>query len=160
MSNVQWVSIKERQPAPGSRVLATDGTIVCEASVHTERGRYGIDVDPEIITNIRGEHMMDYDKLVAAIALCGSTPKVYQCQKCAYWSGGDMSKCIPKMTKDAVTAIENLRAELARVEAERDTLIKRTTGECWTCIRRYECNSRRGPHKQCWEFDPWILKDD
>lgn len=36
MSNAQWVSIKERQPAPGSRVLATDGTVVCEASVHKD----------------------------------------------------------------------------------------------------------------------------
>ena len=54
----------------------------------------------------------------------------------------------------------DLRADLARVTAERDALIKRTTGECWSCIRRYECNSRKGPHSRCWEFDPWLLKED
>ena len=52
-----------------------------------------------------------------------------------------------------------LRADLARVTAERDALIKRTSGDCWSCIRRYECNSRKGPHSRCWEFDPWLLKE-
>ena len=50
------------------------------------------------------------------------------------------------------------RAEKA--ESERDTLIKRTSGDCWSCIRRYECNSRRGPHNRCWEFDNWLLKEN
>ena len=52
------------------------------------------------------------------------------------------------------------RAELDRVTAERNALIKRTAGDCWACIRRYECNSRKGPHRRCWEFDPWLLKED
>lgn len=65
-----------------------------------------------------------------------------------------------KMCHDAALAIETLRADLARVTAERDALIKRTAGECWACIRRYECNSRKGPHSRCWEFDPWLLKED
>ena len=64
-----------------------------------------------------------------------------------------------KMCHDAALAIETLRADLARVTAERDALIKRTAGECWACIRRYECNSRKGPHSRCWEFDPWLLKE-
>ena len=54
----------------------------------------------------------------------------------------------------------DLRADLARVTAERDALIKRTAGDCWSCIRRYECNSRKGPHSRCWEFDPWLLKEN
>ena len=62
--------------------------------------------------------------------------------------------------EEAATAIETLRTDLARVTAERDALIKRTAGECWACIRRYECNSRKGPHSRCWEFDPWLLKED
>ena len=66
---------------------------------------------------------MDYDKLIDAVKLCGSTPKVDQCKQCAYWAGGDMSKCIPKMTADAALAIETLRADLARVTAERDGAI-------------------------------------
>ena len=55
---------------------------------------------------------------------------------------------------------EKLREDLARVTEERDALIKRTAGDCWSCIRRYECNSRKGPHRRCWEFDPWLLKED
>ena len=52
-----------------------------------------------------------------------------------------------------------LAADLARVTSERDALIKRTARDCWSCIRRYECNNRKGPHKRCWEFDPWLLKE-
>ena len=91
---------------------------------------------------------MDVEKLIESVRLCGSTPKVDQCKQCAYWSGGDMSKCIPRMTTDAATAlstlqteneklrdenrrwseatrtlscaIENLRAELEQVKVERD----------------------------------------
>lgn len=54
---------------------------------------------------------MDYEKLIKAVNLCGSTPKVEQCKKCAYWAGGDMSKCIPRMTTDAATALSTLQAE-------------------------------------------------
>nr|UVX79711.1 MAG: hypothetical protein [Bacteriophage sp.] len=54
---------------------------------------------------------MDYEKLIKAVNLCGSTPKVEQCKKCAYWAGGDMSKCIPRMTTDAATALSTLQDE-------------------------------------------------
>ena len=52
------------------------------------------------------EEAIDYNKLIEAIRLCGSTPKVDQRKRCAYWAGGDMSKCIPRMTEDAAAAIE------------------------------------------------------
>ena len=48
------------------------------------------------------------------------------------------------------------RAEQA--ERERDFLIKLIHGECWACVRRYDCNSRLGPHRKCWEFDQSILQ--
>lgn len=73
---------------------------------------------------------MDIEKLIAAVKLCGSTPRVDQCKNCTYWAAGDMSKCIPRMTIDAATALsmlqeenEKLRADLARVTAERDAAI-------------------------------------
>lgn len=69
--------------------------------------------------------MMDIDNLIVAIKLCGSTPKVDQCTQCIYWAGGDMSKCIPRMTTEAATALstlldenERLRAELAQADRE------------------------------------------
>lgn len=52
---------------------------------------------------------MEIEKLIAAVKLCGSSPRVEQCRECAYWAGGDMSKCIPRMTADAATALEHLQ---------------------------------------------------
>ena len=74
---------------------------------------------------------MDIEKLLEAVRLCGSTPKVDQCKRCAYWAAGDMSRCIPNMTGDAAATLstlqaenEKLRADLARVTAERDAAVK------------------------------------
>ena len=61
---------------------------------------------------------MDYDKLISAVKLCGSTPKVDQCQDCPYWDGGNMNRCIPRMTTDAATAINDLQARAEAAEKE------------------------------------------
>ena len=56
---------------------------------------------------------MDYKKLSDTIRLCGSTPKIHECkEKCPYYAGGDMTKCIPVLTKDAADAIIELNKEL------------------------------------------------
>ena len=102
---------------------------------------------------------MDYDKLIEQLnawneqhlsVVCGG--KHFACDYLC-----ENEDCI---VVRAATAIETICADLARVTAERDALIKRTAGDCWSCIRRYECNSRKGPHSRCWEFDPWLLKED
>ena len=54
---------------------------------------------------------MEIEKLIEAVRLCGSTPKVDQCKRCAYWAAGDMSRCIPNMTGDAATALSTLKDE-------------------------------------------------
>ena len=56
--------------------------------------------------------MTDLEKLIKAVRLCGSTPKADQCKQCAYWAGGDMSRCIPNMTGDAATELSTLQAEV------------------------------------------------
>lgn len=56
---------------------------------------------------------MDYGKLIEAVKLCGSTPKIDQCKKCAYYAGGDMNKCIPVMTNEAANALSALQIDLA-----------------------------------------------
>ena len=61
---------------------------------------------------------MDIEKLIESVRLCGSTPKVDQCKQCAYWSGGDMSKCIPRMTTDAATALSTIQAENAEMQQQ------------------------------------------
>lgn len=67
---------------------------------------------------------MDIETLIEAVKLCGSTPKVDQCKQCAYWSGGDMSKCIPRMTTAAATALSTLQAENEKL---RETVDKYAT---------------------------------
>ena len=67
---------------------------------------------------------MDIDKLIEAIRLCGSQPNVRQCRNYAYYAGGDMSRCIPRMTADASAALSALRAELEQVKRERDAAYK------------------------------------
>ena len=73
---------------------------------------------------------MDIEKLIEAVKLCGSTPKVDQCKQCTYWAGGDMSKCIPRMTLDAATALSTLQAENEKLRAEVESLKK---GHCAGC---------------------------
>lgn len=63
---------------------------------------------------------MDIEKLIEAVKLCGSTPKVDQCKKCTYWAGGDMSKCIPRMTADVAAALSTLQTENAKLKDSRD----------------------------------------
>lgn len=67
---------------------------------------------------------MDIEKLIEAVKLCGSTPKVDQCKKCTYWAGGDMSKCIPRMTEEAANALSTLQAENADLRAELERMKK------------------------------------
>lgn len=65
---------------------------------------------------------MKTKKLIEAVKLCGSTPKVDQCKQCAYWASGDMSKCILKMTSDAAETISALQAENAGLRDELEQL--------------------------------------
>ena len=74
---------------------------------------------------------MDIEKLIEAVKLCGSTPKVDQCKQCAYWSGGDMSKCIPRMTTAAADALEKLQAELNVYKSLLKQLV--SLPDCNTC---------------------------
>ena len=55
-------------------------------------------------------------------------------------------------------ALNAATARAEQAERERDFLIKLIHGECWACVRRYDCNSRLGPHRKCWEFDQSILQ--
>ena len=73
---------------------------------------------------------MDIEKLIEAVRLCGSTPKVDQCKQCAYWSGGDMSKCIPRMTTATATALSTLQAENEKLRAELEK-VKRALAMMW-----------------------------
>ncbi len=86
---------------------------------------------------------MEIEKLIAAIKLCGSTPRADQCKQCAYWNGGDMGKCIPYMTEDAATALEHLQAENGRLKRERDAAVENlrvcsieNCMECQYCLYR------------------------
>ena len=98
---------------------------------------------------------MNIEKLIESVRLCGSTPKVDQCKQWAYWSGGDMSKCIPRMTTEAATALSTLqaenkkrRAELEQVKRERDVAIEQLHGHCPACAH-YTPNHNEGLCRFC-----------
>ena len=98
---------------------------------------------------------MNIEKLIESVRLCGSTPKVDQCKQWAYWSGGDMSKCIPRMTTEAATALstlqaenKKLRAELEQVKRERDVAIEQLHGHCPACAH-YTPNHNEGLCRFC-----------
>lgn len=80
---------------------------------------------------------MDIDKLIEAVRLCGSSPTIYQCEACAYYTDGDMGACIPEMTAQVAEALSALRGELEQVKRERDAVYKLLGGEppkiCKTC---------------------------
>lgn len=68
---------------------------------------------------------MDYEKIAAAVRLCGSTPSTIECLgSCPFYGGGDMNKCIPAMTKAAADAIEQLIKLRDMAQAERDAAHK------------------------------------
>lgn len=81
---------------------------------------------------------MDYKDMVFAIKQYGSVPSVDQCRKCAYWSGGDMSKCIPKMTQDVSKAVEDLLERAEKAEMERDAAVNDLSlaPKCKTCAHQ------------------------
>ena len=98
---------------------------------------------------------MNIEKLIESVRLCGSTPKVDQCKQWAYWSGGDMSKCIPRMTTEAAAALstlqaenKKLRAELEQVKRERDVAIEQLHGHCPACAH-YTPNHNEGLCRFC-----------
>ena len=65
---------------------------------------------------------MDYKKLATAVKLCGNIKGVEGCKKCPYWKGPDMTKCIPRMTVDAASAITDLLARAEAAETAQVTL--------------------------------------
>lgn len=86
---------------------------------------------------------MGIDKLIEAVRLCGSSPTIYQCEACAYYTGGDMGACIPEMTAQAADALSALRGELEHVKRERDAAV-----ECIQFIVTYlELNSTKDIRK-------------
>ena len=86
---------------------------------------------------------MEIDKLIEAVRLCGSSPTIYQCEACAYYTGGDMGACIPEMTAQAAAALSALRAELEQAKRERDAAV-----ECIQFIVTYlELNSTKDIRK-------------
>ena len=74
---------------------------------------------------------METKELIAAVRLCGSSPKIDQCKECSYYAGGDMSKCIPNMTGDAAASLSALQAENEQLRAglEREKMMCQHTAE-------------------------------
>ena len=82
---------------------------------------------------------MDYDKLIGRLRECGTY-------------GFKQEEC-----RDAALAIETLRADLARVTAERDAAIECLKNKCPFCRKYLTCQGRT-INNDCWEF--FGLKED
>ena len=89
---------------------------------------------------LKGVYLMDIEKLIEAVKLCGSTPKVDQCKQCIYWAGGDMSKCIPRMTADAATALSTIHT----LQAENEQLL---------ADLKYEREHANAYHEECGQWE-------
>ena len=51
-----------------------------------------------------------------------------------------------------VVAVETLRADLARVTAERDAAVEDLSGQCEYCRKKDDCVSHKSPNWNCWEW--------
>lgn len=68
---------------------------------------------------------MEVKELVKALLCCTGSPRIKDCkERCRYFRGGNMNKCIPDMGKDVASALESMQEELDRVKAERDAAVK------------------------------------
>lgn len=92
---------------------------------------------------------MNIEKLIESVRLCGSTPKVDQCKQWAYWSGGDMSKCIPRMTTEAATALSTLQTENEKLRDELERCREKNAGLALALLT--EC----APNPDCLGDDEW-----
>lgn len=68
---------------------------------------------------------MEIKELVKALLCCTGSPRIKDCkERCRYFRGGNMNKCIPDMGKDVASALESMQEELDRVKAERDAAVE------------------------------------
>lgn len=82
---------------------------------------------------------MDYDKLIERLKNAAGGPEGI------------------RMCSDAALAIKALRADLARVTAERDAAIECLKNKCPFCRKYLTCQGRT-INNDCWEF--FGLKED
>ena len=88
---------------------------------------------------------MDYDKLIERLNT--------KLQSYASYTDSEFARAM----EDAITAIETLRADLARVTAERDAAIECLKNKCPFCRKYLTCQGRT-INNDCWEF--FGLKED
>lgn len=75
---------------------------------------------------------MEVKELVKALLCCTGSPRIKDCkERCRYFRGGNMNKCIPDMGKDVASALESMQEELDRVKAERDAAINDLKAGAW-----------------------------
>ena len=102
---------------------------------------------------------METKELVKALLCCTGSPRIKDCkERCRYFRGGNMNKCIPDMGKDVASALESMQEELDRVKAERDAAVKDILARdhCDVCkhnhgdsdqceANEYDCNGCKAP---------------
>ena len=56
--------------------------------------------------------------------------------------------------------IREICERLERAEKAKHSLIAFLNGLCMACVKRYDCNTRKGSHKRCWKFDYFLIGED
>lgn len=56
--------------------------------------------------------------------------------------------------------IREICERLERAEKAKHSLIAFLNGSCRACVKRYDCNTRKGSHKWCWKFDYFLIGED
>lgn len=66
---------------------------------------------------------MKREEIIKALRCCGSRPDRRDCEeKCPYFCGIDVSRCIPNMTSDASAMLESDTANIAALKAENERI--------------------------------------
>lgn len=56
--------------------------------------------------------------------------------------------------------VKEICERLEKSEKAKHSLIAFLNGSCMACVKRYDCNTRRGSHKWCWKFDYFLIGED
>ena len=66
---------------------------------------------------------MEREEIIKALRCCWIRPDLRDCEeKCPYFCGDNLSRCIPNMVNDAITLLEADTANIAALKAENERI--------------------------------------
>lgn len=59
---------------------------------------------------------------------------------------------------DEELTVQEICERLERAEKAKHSLITFLNGSCRACVKRFDCDNRKGSHKRCWKFDYSLIE--